>query len=111
MPISRSAWRSPPDHCPGALLRPLEWSGATSIVRYAPGSRFASHGHGGGEEILVLEGVFADEHGHYGPCAVVSGLMPAARVSPRLRRCQSPQKKVWALKKLGTTPRATMRST
>ncbi len=27
---------------------------ATSIVRYAPGSRFAPHGHGGGEEILVL---------------------------------------------------------
>ena len=27
---------------------------ATSIVRYAPGSRFARHCHGGGEEILVL---------------------------------------------------------
>lgn len=38
---------------------------ATSIVRYAPGSAFPRHGHGGGEEILVLEGVFQDEHGDY----------------------------------------------
>lgn len=38
---------------------------ATSIVRYAPGSRFASHSHGGGEEFLVLDGVFSDESGHY----------------------------------------------
>ncbi|MFM1811513.1 MAG: hypothetical protein RLZZ336_451 [Cyanobacteriota bacterium] len=34
---------------------------ATSIVRYAPGSRFDRHVHGGGEEILVLEGTFCDE--------------------------------------------------
>jgi hypothetical protein len=34
---------------------------ATSIVRYAPGSRFARHGHPGGEEFLVLDGVFQDE--------------------------------------------------
>ncbi len=38
---------------------------ATSIVRYGPGSRFAAHTHGGGEEFLVLEGVFQDEHGDY----------------------------------------------
>lgn len=38
---------------------------ATSIVRYAPDSRFPPHEHGGGEEILVLEGEFADEHGRY----------------------------------------------
>jgi anti-sigma factor ChrR (cupin superfamily) len=38
---------------------------ATSIVRYAPGSRFAPHTHGGGEEFLVLEGVFQDESGDY----------------------------------------------
>jgi anti-sigma factor ChrR (cupin superfamily) len=38
---------------------------ATSIVRYAPDSRFPRHGHPGGEEILVLEGVFQDEHGDY----------------------------------------------
>jgi anti-sigma factor ChrR (cupin superfamily) len=38
---------------------------ATSIVRYAAGSRFSPHLHGGGEEFLVLEGVFSDEHGDY----------------------------------------------
>lgn len=38
---------------------------ATSIVRYAPGSVFSAHEHGGGEEFLVLDGVFQDEHGDY----------------------------------------------
>lgn len=38
---------------------------ATSIVRYAPDSRFSPHIHTGGEEFLVLEGVFEDEHGSY----------------------------------------------
>ncbi len=37
----------------------------TSVVRYAPGSSFSPHRHPLGEEILVLEGVFSDEHGHY----------------------------------------------
>ena len=38
---------------------------ATSIVRYAADSRFPAHEHGGGEEILVLDGEFGDEHGRY----------------------------------------------
>src|SRR5271166_4896031 len=38
---------------------------ATSIVRYAPHSHFSAHTHGGGEEFLVLEGVFQDEHGDF----------------------------------------------
>jgi quercetin dioxygenase-like cupin family protein len=38
---------------------------ATSIVRYASGSAFPQHVHTGGEEILVLEGTFQDEHGDY----------------------------------------------
>jgi anti-sigma factor ChrR (cupin superfamily) len=38
---------------------------ATSLVRYAPASRFERHEHGGGEEILVLEGVFSDEAGDH----------------------------------------------
>jgi anti-sigma factor ChrR (cupin superfamily) len=38
---------------------------ATSIVRYAPHSHFSPHTHGGGEEFLVLDGVFQDEHGDY----------------------------------------------
>lgn len=38
---------------------------ATSIVRYAPNSRFSAHTHGGGEEFFVLDGVFSDEHGDF----------------------------------------------
>jgi hypothetical protein len=38
---------------------------ATSIVRYAVASSFPSHAHPGGEEFLVLDGVFEDEHGRY----------------------------------------------
>lgn len=38
---------------------------ATSLVRFAPGSRFDAHSHGGGEEFLVLEGVFSDETGDF----------------------------------------------
>lgn len=38
---------------------------ATSIVRYAPGSAFSAHTHTGGEEFIVLSGVFQDEHGDF----------------------------------------------
>ena len=38
---------------------------ATSLVRYVPDSVFPAHTHSGGEEILVLEGEFSDEHGSY----------------------------------------------
>lgn len=38
---------------------------ATTIVRFAPNTSFDAHTHGGGEEYLVLEGVFSDEHGDY----------------------------------------------
>ncbi|WP_420327612.1 cupin domain-containing protein [Mameliella sp.] len=38
---------------------------ATTIVRFAPNSRFDAHTHGGGEEFLVLQGVFSDEHADY----------------------------------------------
>ncbi len=38
---------------------------ATSIVRYAPGSSFKKHTHVGGEEYLVLAGVFSDEYGDF----------------------------------------------
>ena len=47
------------DRCGAEVAR------ATSIVRYAAGSAFERHSHGGGEEILVLDGVFQDEHGNY----------------------------------------------
>ncbi|MEI4233143.1 cupin domain-containing protein [Roseovarius sp. D22-M7] len=38
---------------------------ATTIVRFAPDSWFDAHTHGGGEEYLVLDGVFSDESGDY----------------------------------------------
>jgi anti-sigma factor ChrR (cupin superfamily) len=38
---------------------------ATSLVRYAPKSSFSRHPHDLGEEFLVLEGEFQDEHGQY----------------------------------------------
>ncbi|MBX2880965.1 MAG: cupin domain-containing protein [Granulosicoccus sp.] len=37
----------------------------TTIVRYAPGSHFSSHIHTGGEELLILDGVFEDDYGHW----------------------------------------------
>lgn len=42
-----------------------ELARATSLVRYAPNSEFSRHVHTGGEEYLVLEGAFGDEHGRY----------------------------------------------
>jgi anti-sigma factor ChrR (cupin superfamily) len=43
----------------------VEVARATTVVRYAPGSQFSPHVHSGGEEFVVLEGVFQDEHGDY----------------------------------------------
>ncbi|MFE4105832.1 cupin domain-containing protein, partial [Almyronema epifaneia] len=56
---------------PGVQRRMLERDGeevarATTVVRYAPGSYFSAHTHDGGEEYLVLEGVFSDEKGDFG---------------------------------------------
>ncbi len=36
-----------------------------ALVKWAPNTRFNHHQHWGGEEILVLEGTFHDEHGSY----------------------------------------------
>jgi anti-sigma factor ChrR (cupin superfamily) len=44
---------------------PAESGQVTSVVRYEPDSKFPSHDHPDGEEILVLEGVFSDEHGDW----------------------------------------------
>ncbi len=55
---------------------------ATSIVRYAPNSRFAPHEHGGGEEFFVLEGVFSDEHGDHRAGTYVRN-PPGTRHTPR----------------------------
>lgn len=37
----------------------------TALVKWPKGERFISHKHWGGEEVLVLEGVFKDEYGEY----------------------------------------------
>jgi quercetin dioxygenase-like cupin family protein len=54
---------------------------ATSIVRYAPDSQFTSHTHGGGEEFIVLDGVFQDEHGDYRPGSYIRN-PPSSRHTP-----------------------------
>jgi len=47
------------------LVGGAESGQVTSVVRYEPGARFPAHDHPEGEEILVLEGVFSDEHGDW----------------------------------------------
>lgn len=59
-----------PSPMPGVERRMLDRIGdevarATSIVRYAPNSHFSAHTHGGGEEFIVLDGVFEDETGKF----------------------------------------------
>ena len=62
------SWQDSP--MPGVKRRMYDRIGdevarATTVVSYAPGSQFSPHTHGGGEEFLVLDGVFEDEHGSY----------------------------------------------
>jgi len=38
---------------------------STALVRWAPDTCFSAHTHPGGEEILVLQGLFHDELGAY----------------------------------------------
>jgi hypothetical protein len=75
-----------PSPIPGVDRRMLDRIGdevarATSIVRYAPHSHFSPHTHGGGEEFLVLDGVFQDEHGDYPPGTYVRN-PPTSRHTP-----------------------------
>lgn len=61
-------WNASP--MPGVDRRMLDRIGgevarATTIVRYAPHSKFSAHTHTGGEEFIVLDGVFQDEHGDF----------------------------------------------
>ena len=72
---------------PGVQRRMLDRIGgevarATSLVCYAPHSRFTAHTHGGGEEFLVLEGVFQDERGDFPAGAYVRN-PPTSRHTPR----------------------------
>lgn len=52
---------------PGLTVMPLSEFGTrhTALVRWAPQTYFNPHRHFGGEEILVIDGVFEDEHGRY----------------------------------------------
>jgi ChrR Cupin-like domain len=75
-----------PSPIPGVDRRMLDRIGeevarATSIVRYAPHSHFSPHTHGGGEEFLVLDGIFQDEHGDYPAGAYVRN-PPTSRHTP-----------------------------
>jgi len=62
-------WQESP--MPGVLRRGLDHIGneaaarATTIVKFEAGSHFSPHVHTGGEEFIVLEGVFQDEHRDY----------------------------------------------
>lgn len=78
-------WKASP--MPGVDRRMLDRIGdevarATSIVRYAPGSHFSPHVHDGGEEFLVLDGVFQDEHGDF-PAGSYIRNPPTSRHTPR----------------------------
>ena len=55
----KGVWRRPLDRVGDEVAR------ATTIVRYDAGSSFAPHVHSGGEEFLVLNGVFQDETGDF----------------------------------------------
>lgn len=64
----RMEWMASP--MPGVERRMLDRIGgevarATTIVRFAAGSKFSEHTHTGGEEFIVLDGVFQDEHGDF----------------------------------------------
>ena len=51
---------------PGLTVMPLMRQGSGStLVRWAPNTYFNPHRHYGGEEIYVVDGVFADEYGTY----------------------------------------------
>ncbi|MFT4705620.1 MAG: anti-sigma factor ChrR (cupin superfamily) [Bradymonadia bacterium] len=65
--IDTTATEFSPGRVPGLTVLPLhEHQGvSTALVKWASGCHFHPHTHFGGEEILVLQGVFSDEHGDY----------------------------------------------
>ena len=67
VPAEKDWVRSPESGVERLMLDRIgdEVARATSIVRYGPGSSFKDHRHDMGEEFLVLDGVFSDEHGEY----------------------------------------------
>lgn len=78
------AWEASP--MPGVERRMLDRIGgeiarATTIVRFAERSSFSPHTHAGGEEFLVLDGVFQDEHGDF-PAGSYVRNPPTSRHTP-----------------------------
>lgn len=76
---SSKVWRKP-------LEREQAESGhTTSIVRFDADAYFPQHEHPRGEEILVLDGVFSDEQGDYGPGTYIRN-PPGSRHTPFSRK-------------------------
>ena len=72
---SPEVWRKP-------LARAAAESGpTTALVRFEPGSAFPQHAHPLGEEIFVLDGIFSDERGDYGPGTYIRN-PPGSRHAP-----------------------------
>jgi anti-sigma factor ChrR (cupin superfamily) len=78
-----------PSPQPGVLRRPLDREGgevarATSIVRFKRGHSFPAHVHGLGEEFLVIDGVFSDEHADF-PAGTYVRNPPGTKHAPHSR--------------------------
>ena len=90
-------WSASP--MPGVDRRMLDRIGgevarATTIVRYAPQSKFSAHTHTGGEEFIVLEGVFQDEHGDF-PAGTYVRNPPTTSLTPGSEPCFTFFVKLW----------------
>lgn len=99
-------WQSSP--LPGGDRRMFDRIGAevaraTSIVRYAPGSAFSPHVHTGGEEFLVLDGVFQDEHGDF-PAGTYVRNPPESRHTPSSAGGCTIFVKLWQFDMVDRTP-------
>lgn len=99
-------WQSSP--LPGVHRRMFDRIGdevarATSIVRYAPGSAFSPHVHTGGEEFLVLDGVFQDEYGDF-PAGTYVRNPPESRHTPSSAQGCTIFVKLWQFDLADRTP-------
>ena len=67
---------------------------ATSIVRNASGGEFSPHTHAGGEEFIVLEGMFQDEYGGF-PAGICAPNRPATAHRPSSEKGSTIFVKLW----------------
>lgn len=68
----------------------------TTVVRFAENSAFSAHHHDGGEEFLVLEGVFSDEFADY-PAGYYVRNPPGTRHKPHSRNGCTILVKLWQM--------------